>query len=349
MTLGAYPTRMLFSDFVGNRIGSVMAREASAGQWSRSDSEVSSMTTTFTAATPELADLEPWLHDASVYRGDELVWRGVVFTTETSGNQCTIVARDPGVYFDRRRIAQDRHYVQQDLSDIAAELVRDAMAIHDPFNVMSMMMVEPSGLYADRDVKAESRMLAEELKDLVDAGLTWTFHGGRLLIGPVGTQHTTGTISDADLDAKVTITKDGSDTVNDARVLGKTSTATWYDYSSPLGVLQSIEKKDALTDAHQCEDAARALVKERSTTPRRISLPGSARIMATAPVTINELIVNANVPVRMAQTGVLINQLMRVSEVNAKFAPARDEISMSLVQPRAQLEPNELSTSAIGN
>lgn len=346
--LGAERTSILFTDLVGNRIGSVQARETSGGSWERTDSEVSAMDTNFTAASRALSDLEPWLHIANVYRGDEVVWRGFVYTTAVQGNQVSVTGRDPSVIFDRRRIAQDRVYRDADLSDIAAEIIRDAIAIGDPFNMQGTMMVAPTGVYATRTVTAESRMVAEELKDLVEAGLTWSVHGGRLLIGPVGTGHTTAALADSDLDAKVVISKDGADTINDLLVLGKTATGTWYDYTSPLGVLQGIEKKDALTDAAQCTNAARAIVKSRGITPRRVTLPGSSKLMATAPVAINELIVNANVPLLMAQTGVTIDQLMRVSAVSVKYGPSSDEVSLTLVEPRGELAPNELAAPPSG-
>lgn len=348
-TLGARASRVLFTDRAGNRIGDLTSRQVSQGKWARVTSDVSDATSTFTAEPgTAMADLEPWLHHVTTYRGDDIVWRGVVYSTAVAGNQVTVTARDPAVYFDRRRIGQERRWVQEDLSTIAATVIRDAMAIDDPFNILGTMVVEPTGTYITRSVKLDERMVAEELKDLTEAGLVWTVHGGRVLIGPVAKAHTTAAISDQDVDARMTITKNGSATMTDARILGKNATGVFSDYASPIGVLQTIEKKDALTSEADCTDAARAIVKARSITPRRISLPGDSRLLATAPVDVNELIVGAQVPVRTRYTGVLVNQDMTIDEVSGVFGPGKDEISVTLVEPEPALTPDELAAPFTG-
>lgn len=344
MTLGAYDNKVLISDRAGLHVGMLRAREVSQGEWNRIDSDVSDASATFTAATAKLTDLEPWLHHVTMYRGpeDEVVWRGVVYTTAVQGNQVSITARDPSVYFDRRRIAQRRTYFQTDVSRIAAELITDAMVIDDPFEVAQRMIVVDTGIYVTRTCEQDARMISEELKDLVEAGLRWTFNAGRLLIGPVAKEHMTAAISDRDVDAQMTITKDGGDTITDAMIVGKTVTGTFFDYESQVGVLQVIEKQDAVSEQASVWDAARRIVRSRSVTPRRISLPGDSRLRATAAVEVGELIVGTMVPVKSDSTGIVVNQLMRLSATNGKFSAGQDDISVTLVEPETELQPQEL-------
>ena len=345
--LGYADTRILFTDRLGNRITHLPTREVADTSWSRVVSEVSQCSMVVTAPPTQLRNLEPWLHHALVYRQEQLVWRGVVYTTEVTRAGLTMIARDPSVYFDRRRIAQDRTFFQTDLATIAAQLIRDAMALDDPFGVLSRMVVEPTGIYASVTVHADERYVAEQLKDLVEAGLTWTNVGGRMLVGPVARKYTTAPVTDRDIDGDFAVTKDGSETATDALVLGKGVQAQWFE-QSPLGVLQTVEKQDALTNGYMVENAARRAVKERSITPRRVTLPSSTRLAPTAPISIEELVPGAIVPVQTQATGVEVNARMQLAGVEVKLAAGAEEVSVSLADEPAELTPLELTPPPSG-
>lgn len=340
--LGYADTTVVFTDRLGNRIAAGDARGISDGSWGRETSEVSQAS--FTIANPPLVvrNLEPWLHHTQVFRGDELVWRGPIISTKATVDDIQIVSRDPSVYFDHRRIKSRHTWFQQDAASVAAELVRDAMIVDDPFDVVSRMVVVETGIYITRTVEEDSRMLAEELKDLVEAGLTWTVVGGRLLVGPVAEHHETAALGDRDIAGSVAVTKDGTQTITDAMVLGKGVTAQWSDIGSPLGVLQSIDKQDAVTQEYEAVNAARRLVKDNSITPRSVQLPRDTRLMPTAPVAVTDLVCGARIPVQTTATGVEVNSKMVLTAVAVALSAGEEAVSVSLDDPPNPLEPHEL-------
>lgn len=340
--LGYDPTRLLVLDRDGARIGEVHPRQSSSASWSRVNSDVSQCQGVVGEPTDALRNLEPWLHQVLVYRGAELAWRGPIVSTEATKASLTFVARDPGAYFDRRRIGQRRTFFQEDLSQIAFKLVSDAMSIDDPFNVVSSAAVAPTGIYATRTVFADGRMLSEELKDLVDAGLRWTFVGGRLLIGPVAQDYETATLRDRDIDGEFSVVKDGTETVTDSLVLGKGVQGNAFDYGSPLGILQGVEKQDALGDEYQATNAAKRIVKERAITPRRVQLPGDTRLMPTAPLSIPDLVVGAVVPVQTTATGVAVDSKMLIDGVKVGLKAGGEEVAVSLVDKPLPVDVQEL-------
>lgn len=340
--LGYDPTRILILDRDGARIGEVHPRQSSSTAWARTNSDVSQCQTVIGEPTDALRNLEPWLHQAIVYRGAELVWRGPIVSTRATAASMSFVARDPGAYFDRRRIGQRRIFFQEDLSRIALQLITDAMSVDDPFNVVSTAAVAPTGIYATRNVFADGRMLSEELKDLVDAGLRWTFIGGRLLIGPVAQDYETATLRDRDIDGEFEVVKDGTETVTDALVVGKGVQGTAFDYGSPLGILQAMEKQDALGDAYQATNAAKRIVKERAITPRRVQLPGDTRLMPTAPLSIADLVVGAVVPVQTTATGVAVDSKMLIDGVKVSLKAGAEEVAVSLVDKPLPVDQQDL-------
>lgn len=342
-TLGYGEHQLLFTDRLGQRVAAVSDRQCTDTSWGRELSEVSQAQATIGDPPSALRNLEPWYHHLTVYRDGAIVWRGAVFTTSATSSQISLTARDPATYFDRRRIGNQRTWFQRDLSEVAADLIRDAMRVDDPFRLADGMVVEPTGIFVTRNVQADARMVAEELKDLVAAGLTWTVVGGRLLVGPVAAKHTTAPLTDRDVDGGFAVVKDGSDTLTDAVVLGKGVQARWFDNGSPLGVLQDIDKQDAVSQEYAAINAARRLVKDRRVTPRRVTLPSATRLAATAAMGMDELVCGAMMPVQTTATGVEVNSTMVLTAVKVTVKAATDDVSVALADPPAPLEVQELT------
>lgn len=346
--LGYGETRMLFTDRAGNRLAEVPARLARQVQWGRVNSDVSQMSASVGDPSPTMRNLEPWVHQILVFRSADLVWRGPVMTTEVTAAELTFTARDPAAYFDRRRVANKRTWFQEDLTRVAQTLIADAMAIDDPFNLVSTMVTAPSDIFITRTTEPDGRSLAEELKDLVEAGLRWTVSGGRLLLGPVGRSYTTAALTDRDIDGAFSVAKDGTEASTDALVLGKGVTGQFFDYGSPLGILQTVDKQDAITAEYQAVNSARQIVKDRSITPRRVTLPNNTKLLPTAPIALADLVVGVMVPVQSDATGVEVNSKMLIEGVKVNVGPAKEEVSVSLADAPELLTQQELAPPPSG-
>jgi hypothetical protein len=347
--IGTHETTVLFLGHDRSRLGTIISRDLTEVGWGRTKNEFTQATISLNADKALCNDLEPWLHQVAIFRDDEPVWRGFVYTTAARNNQLTVTARDPSIMFSKRRVIRTQSWRSADPMVIAADVIRDAMAQFDPFGVVQNMVYEPTGLYVDYDVKADEVFVADVLKDMVDAGLVWTVTGGRLVLGPAPRKHVTAGISDVHLDALPTIEKDGSAVVNDLVILGKGASGQYFDYGSGYqGQLQGIEKADALTTEFQCVNEARRQVRKRSVSPRIISMGGSSKLLPTAPVSIEELVPGCLVPVSTETTGVLISTRMELVEVAVKAGRSGDEVSITLGETTTT-DPLQKDTSPTNN
>lgn len=348
MSLGYNPARVQFVDRAEVVLGVAQGRTLSALTWERTLGDVSQCAIEVAQTSPLLLDLEPWVHHVLVWCGPELVWRGPVYNVSVARNAVSITARDPSVYFDKRRIANRRVWWQQDLADIARDLARDAMADDDPFKLINRLAWAATEIYATRDAFPDARMIADEFKDLSDAGLLWTVLAGRLLLGPVTKSYETRPITDRDIDGELSILKDGGDTVTDAWVIGKNVTGRWVQPAEEVGLLQTIDKQDAITDGETAMNAARKIVQSGKTTPRRIEFPSDTRLLPSAPVALNELIPGAIIPFATTALGVEITSNMMLEAVKVSQTAGGETVSVTLVDPPAEVDPQHLAAPDAG-
>lgn len=329
--LGSHETQVLFLDHQRNRIGTLISRDLADVEWNRAKNEFTQARVSLTADNALCNDLEPWLHQVAVFRDDEPVWRGFVHKTTAANNQLTVVARDPSIWFSKRRVVRNTIWRDADPSRIAADTIRDALEAFDPFGLVQNMVEMPTGLWVDYDAKMGEQMVSDVLKDMVAAGLQWTVTGGRLVIGPAPREHITARLDDSHFDSLPTIEKDGSNVVNDLIILGKGASGQYFDYGSGFaGLLQGIEKADALTTEFQCINEARTQVRNRTVAPRVVAMDGNSKLMPNAPVSVEELVPGCLVPVATETTGILIASRMELRELSVKATRSGDEVSVTL-------------------
>lgn len=329
--LGTEDTHALFLDHARNRIGSFLPRDIAAIDWSRELNNYTQAGMTLTASDALCNDLEPWLHQLAIFRGEEPVWRGFVLVTAARHRTLQVTARDPSFVFTKRRARTTRRWAAIDVSRIAQEVIAEALAEWDPFGLVQGMEVLEQNIVIDYEVKQDQVYIADVLKDLVEAGLQWTVTGGRLAIGPAPRRHITAGLSDQDMDEAPQIVKDGTEAAADWIVNGKGATANYVNSAGgALPYLQAIEKSDGLTTDWQCHNEAQRLAQARAIAPRRLEMPGSARLLPTAPVSLTELVPGCLVPMQTDQTGIRVAARMQLSEVSVKAGRGGDEVSVTL-------------------
>ena len=330
-TLGTHDTHLLLIDHGRNRLGSFLPRDVSSIKWSREKNEVTQAVVTMTVDGSLTDALEPWLHQLAIFRNDQPVWRGFVLATSAKARELTVVARDPAAYFAKRRVSEAHYYREYDVSYIAAEIVKEAVAAFDPFGIAQNLLVEPTGIVIDLDLKPEELYVSEVLKNLVEVGLQWTVTGGRMVIGPMPRHHVTAAIEDRHMEANLTVEKDGTEQVNDLIALGKGASGAYFDYQTGLNApLQGIAKGDNLTADWQCINEARKQIRRRAVAPRRLTMGGAARLLPVAPVSVTELVPGCLVPVQTEMTGVLIGARMELTAIECTASVGKDEVAITL-------------------
>ncbi|AJE32508.1 hypothetical protein B842_03275 [Corynebacterium humireducens NBRC 106098 = DSM 45392] len=328
---------------------SVTLREAWSGRvlWQTTDQTQQTVTwrrernattqaTVVALMRPDVAHrLEPWVHLMSVYRNDLLVWHGVVMTTRVSGTRAEITAADGSVLFSRRRVPHNRTWAQHDATQVMRTMVEDACGYADVTGLVEAITARESRLWVTAGWTAAECMLSDVVAHLEELGLVWCVNAGRLLIGPVAAEYTTAQVTDHHVDGQITVVKDGSEVVTDALVVGK---GVWGQYtvgSTPVGLVQSIEKADGLVRAEECEQQAERVVRDAKVAPRRVEVPSGSRLLPTAPVTIEELVPGVRVPVSTRQTGVVIGSVMQITEVEVTADASGEEVSVTFSEVNA--------------
>lgn len=344
--LGAHTTRVVLSGPDGATLaGHPQPRQWSALQWSRSVNETSTAEGTITTTDPTLpARLRAMYHTLSIVRGGEPVWTGPVYITTATGRTLRLEARDPTVMFAKRRIRYEMTWTERDVSYIAADILRAEMA-DDPFRVVTGMVVAPMGAgnYHTYRVAADTVTVADALGDLVDAGLEWTYCAGRLYIGPVHRDNRTPPVRDMDLASPLAVQQDGSEICTDMLTLGRGVRGSYADRSAPIR-FDAVQSVDSATSEGACIDLSRRAVKLRGVAPVKV-VPGSARLLATSPIEMPDLIPGVGVPIasRLLDD---VDAVMRLTGIEVDAV--EDAISITVDTMPRDLEPQELSAPETG-
>lgn len=294
--------------------------------------DLSTAKLTFNAPSHILNQLEPWMHLVSIYEGNDLVWHGPMYRLKASRAGAELTAHDPSVWWPRRRVAQGRSYLNIDASQVARDLVTDAMGFDDPSGVVTFMRVEASGVWVTTELQPGLRMVSDEMNTLESAGLTWTVAAGRVLIGPVASSFTTHTLTDDHWDADISVVKDGAEVVTDMLVTGKGVYGYYIDPTREVGLLQGIEKADSLVRTGECESLAQRRVVEAKYPPRRLEVGGSSRLLPSAPVALHELVPGVLVPIQSKQAGITMSSVMMLRSVSVEETGSGESVSITLME-----------------
>ena len=330
MTLGLGDYAVTLSERNGRILWQSRVSTLSSVAWGREKNEVSKATISTVMPAEITHLLEPWIHLLTIERDGDLVWEGIVVRIESRKNFVTIDASDAAFMFSRRRVPHGRVWRQHDASQVMRTHVEDALGYKDPTNIVENIVERPSRLWVTAAYDAAECMIDEVVDDLVGQGLSWCVSAGRLLIGPVASEYTTAQLSDAHLDAEMTVVKDGSEVVTDALVVGKGVWGQYVDSLSPLGLIQAIESADGAVRSAECSMQAKRLVDDASVTPRRLTIPSGSRLLPDAPVSLSELIPGVQVPVSSRQTGVLMSSLMQLTSLSVTADSGGENIQITL-------------------
>ena len=346
MSLGLADYAVTLSEWGGRILWQSRVSTLSSVSWGREKNNVSKATVS-TVMPPAIAQLlEPWIHLLTIERGDELVWEGIVLRVEARRNLVTIEASDGALMFSRRRVPHGRVWRQHDASQVMRTHVEDGLGYKDPTGLVESIVEHPSRLWVTASYDAAECMVDDVVDDLVGQGLSWCVSAGRLLIGPVAAQYTTAQLSDAHLDARMTIVKDGSEVVTDALVTGKGVWGQYLDKDSPLGLVQAIESADGAVRSAECFMQAKRLVDDAGATPRRLTIPSGSRLLPDAPVSLGELIPGVQVPVSSRQTGVLMSSLMQLTSLDVTADSGGENIQVTLEETTVTGDVPELPDPA---
>lgn len=341
-TLGAKTYSIVIAERSGRVLFQSTEYNLDSVKWSREYCNTTSATATFTTI-PYIANaIEPWVHTLAVYRGDLLVWFGMVRKVRAKANTLEVTGYDGSVYWGKRRTGQKRTYRNRDAAAIAMDVITDAISRDDPLQQVEAMTMVNSGIWMTVEIPVALKLVKDVMEDLEKQGLAWTFSGGRLILGPLPSTHTCNQLTDEHWSADIEVIKEGGDVVTDCLAIGKGVFGYYADHDQSTGVLQSITKADSMVREEECSNEARRVVEEAKYAPRQVVVPSSSRLLPGAPITMDELVPGVLIPISSRQTGITVGATMALKSVTVTSDSKGENVSISLMEVPSNTDPSLL-------
>lgn len=135
-----------------------------------------------------LGSIMPYKHEIGLYRNGRRVWSGPVTKVSYPSETVVIDAADLSYWLSDRELHDNHNDVQQDLADIWAEYVADAMSVDNSPGLYATVQA-PTGVLADRLYTPDmGTVAADAIAELARTGLDWTCTDRRMVGGPVQQQ-----------------------------------------------------------------------------------------------------------------------------------------------------------------
>lgn len=301
-----------------------------------------------------LAQISPWAHEATVYRGGALVWQGPVLRPVESRDTFTVDAVDVTGWFDVRAVAQTYEYTAYDSGGgalpptdavkIARKLLGDAFATNDP-NIRPYFTFTDGTNLSEQKAIARVDVVGEQFDDLVTQGLDYTTVGRRVVITPPGhlaaTARPVTVLADDMLGGEITLTREGSSTAT--RVYNHSSSVDDSEGPPPMGVaggadayyglVERVVELNAFTGslANMNAIAQRDLALSYPA-PLVVRVADGASLHPDAPVELDELVCGVRVDVALTRGWCqqAAAAAMRLAAVTGEWDSGGERIAVSL-------------------
>lgn len=294
--------------------------------WSRELNEVSRLS--MSAPVQEFsADIIPYVHWIACWHGQRLQWAGPVESAERDRSGLWVEARDVSTLMWRTRTQLNRSWSQLNLGPIAADIWRDMLELHDVDAEPLVLPDRPDSGRYNVSVKADLRMVHQDIAELSKMGLRWTVIAGRPVLGtqPSGV---VAELEECHISAGARIRRSAKITSNDVRVQGQNAAQT---VRRPLGGLrlQSIVSLDDLRGVNNIQVAAEERARRSAVIRDELVIPSGVTLTADAPVELEDLVPGVHISV----SALGLRSVLRIDQVQVAGSPSGTEVSLTLSTP----------------
>lgn len=328
------PYRVALHDRSRAIISELVCGETNSLSYARTLSEVSQASLTGTTASTyeAVADVIPWAHWMSVWRGEEeYVWAGPAPRLSVRRSSWVLSARDHGSLLWKTRAQYTKRYADTDPAVILAELWDSMTSFHGISGLTGSATVVPTALSYGFEINRDRRMVSQIVEDLVKMGVEWTVYAGKPVLIPalrtdslVFKQYA---LADCDFAEELEVVLDGSTYVNDARVQGANYAETVVVPAEGLR-MQDLISIDSLKGADNIRRAARQIAARRSTLRRAVSVPTGATLSPDVEVTVNDLMPGIVVPISTDIAGG-VTELQRLEAVEVTVDAGGERVAVT--------------------
>lgn len=261
----------------------------------------------------ELGNIRSWRHQLNIFRGDDFMWAGYIVNVDWSYDQVVVDATDIIGLMDRRVPHQDFTFTDTDLTEIARQLVEDALEPDDPGH--SVTIIGTSGVLGGREYAENIGQTADHLRDLADTGIDFTAVGNNVVILPDDFCDVVGRLADEDLPEGLTVSEDGASLATRQIVAGSESSGAVGvagGTNSYYGLLEVYTEQTSITDQDAAEAAAAARLAASATVPVFIDTQ-NITLSPTANVEVRQLVPGWCVDITSDSTCRTITQRLKIT------------------------------------
>lgn len=306
-----------------------------------------------------VSSLRPWHHELYLFRDNEFVWSGPITKIQIRRDSATVYAGDLFQLMDFRLVHNDMCFAQAcggaatELVDIGAALIDDAFVL-DGHNY-EIVKFNQTGLLGERLYLPGEHSL-DVLGEALRLGLDATVLGRRIILGavPFGS---TDALTDEDFVGDLEIEIDGLGMAT--RVITKgdgvvgLAVADGADANGVhpyYGLIESEgNDRGELGTQTLADQAAKAIVDSKFPPPVTLSTPTGARLAATAPVNMSDLVPGTLVPVISDQLCTPVSGEYILIEVTVEWDQDTNEEQVSITLGSVtSANSGESSVSGIG-
>jgi len=342
--------------------------------WSRTAGDVSEASVTIAKAGAgeccvQLGQIEPWVHELSLYRDSSLVWQGPVTRVTEARETVTIEARDVLAWLDRIVNTVQLRYIGAEPDAEGRHAGPVQWIAHHLLN----KNIGESPLSQPRDwcgvldyiVRRDSDQITKFEKDgsdnqsiwnvylstifddeLVSRGLEYTTVGRSIVLRAPATEtdQPQARLFMEDIAGDVQVIRDGAAaatygwaTTQQEQNISPGLTVGTGQVGTPYGRLDWLVSSTAESaDEDDLRAIARQALGGRYPAPTSISIPTGAQLAVTAPVSIEQLVAGERIDVVTNGFCMDISQAFRLSDVDVTWAGgtgggAGEQVSISLV------------------
>lgn len=238
-----------------------------------------------------------WFSSLVVTRNGEIVWGpGPVTNILEKTSTVALTARDVTAWLDERIIHKTYSFIQQPVLDVAMILLKDALGVDDPCDILRKIVVQqPSGspTLIDKDVTAGDGYAGDVFRDMARNVLDFTVIGNQIIISEDMEYGPFGRLSDDDFLAELEVEERGAEAATKWTVNGHGVSGSCGGVDPYLGLIEQVAAEDSLLTAAACRKSACARLTGSNPAPVYINIPDGAQLSPKSGVCLDELVPGA--------------------------------------------------------
>lgn len=307
----------------------------------------------------EQGQIRSWRHRLNVYRStggtDVLMWSGFITNVDWSFDQSVVSAVDIVGLLDRRVPHRAFTFGDTDITEIARQLVEDALAPDDPGHTVTV--VGPAGVYGGRTYERNVGQSGDHLRDLADTGLDFTAVGTNIVILPDQFCAVVGRLGDEDLPEGLTVSEDGTSLGTRQIVAGTEEgsvVGTAGGVNPYYGLLEIYTEQTTISDQAAADGAAEARLRSSLGVPVFIDTQ-NVTLAPTANVDVAQLVPGWCVDITSNHTCRVITQRLKITGLDvaedggSEQTPGQERIVLQVTATGDDLETSPITAPLEGN